>query len=251
MANTINQLTKIRLPTGAEVAFVDWSDKPLYSTVDLLNGFTDQQLDLFQYTPGDPVVKSSNITTPRTSTDLDTNVASPGSMASTEEMMVYAILPEYSEWDLTDATNANTRDFTFVNQPQINQRALSVLQNTLMLVLEVSQKWVVQASLGYFNTGFGPFGQSLFQNPAFTPAAPGQTALRTASTAGWPGRDAVRSLSIPAYIGGQEKYRLSLHNPAGAAIPVGLLSEEPKELDTSVMVSIRFYLDGLYKRPVA
>lgn len=249
MTATINQLTKLRMPNGQEVAFVDWSDKPLYSTCDLLNGFSDQQLDLFQYTSGDPVVKSGNISNARTSTDLDTNVSSPGSMASTEEMMVYAILPEYFEYTIT-GTDAATRAFGLVNQPQISQRALAMLQSNLMLVLEVSQKWVVQAGLGYFNTGFGIFGQ-IMQSSAFVPQAPGAAAMRSTGNAGWPSRDAVRSLAIPAYIGGQEKYRLSLHNPTGAQIPVGSLQIEPNSSVATTMVTARFYLDGLYKRPVA
>lgn len=253
---SINQVTTFRLPDGREVAFVDWSDKPLYSSADLLAGFSDQQIDLFQYTTGDGVVKTSNITTARQSTDLDTNMATPGSMASTEEMYVYAIRPEIFETKLAAPQgqagyDANTGTLAYVNQPQPDQRRLAVLQRFLMVVLEISQKWVVQAGFAYFNSGMGPFGGALQTQPGFVFAAPGALALRTAATQGWPSQDAVRSMAIPAYIGGQEKWRLSLMNPGGVSVPSGALALDAGTADPAIMHTIRMNLDGLYKRPVA
>ena len=40
----INQITKIRLPSGQEVALTDWSSRPIYSTADFLSGFTDEEV---------------------------------------------------------------------------------------------------------------------------------------------------------------------------------------------------------------
>jgi hypothetical protein len=48
----INQITTMRLPDGTEVAFVDWQDKPLFSSVDLLANFTDTEVDAFTYVGG-------------------------------------------------------------------------------------------------------------------------------------------------------------------------------------------------------
>lgn len=252
---SINQVTTLRLPDGREVAFVDWSDKPLFSTADLLAGFTDQQIDLFQYTVGDPVPKTSNIGVPRTSSDSDTNMATPGAMASTEEMFVYAIRPEIFERRLANAGgsgfDANTATDFFVNQPTPALKRLAILNFNLELVLEISQKWVVQAGLGYFNAGMGATGSGIGPVAAFTPTAPGAISLRTVATQGWPSQDAVRSLAIPAFIGGQEKWRVSLMNFGGFAVNSGQLEQEPVLQDANIIHHIRIYLDGLYKRPVA
>mgnify|MGYP000603175695 CR=1 FL=1 len=40
--SAVNQIATMRLPNGKEVAFVDWSDKPLFSSADLRSGFTDE-----------------------------------------------------------------------------------------------------------------------------------------------------------------------------------------------------------------
>lgn len=256
---SINQVTKLRLPDGTEVAFVDWSDKPLYSTADLLAGFQDQELALFQYTSGDPVASTSNITVPRNSTDRDTNMATPGSNASTEEMLVYALRPEVFEFRCLDAqgaasTNANNAEPFYVNQPQPSARRLAVLQSTLMIILEITQKWAIQAGFGYFNSGMGVNSYApVAPNAGFVFAAPAALAPRTAATQGLPGQGSVRSMVIPVHIGGQEKWRCHIDNFSGAAVQNGILDLEanPATLDAAILHQVRIYLDGLYKRPVA
>ena len=257
MNRSINQITTLRLPDGTEVAFVDWCDKPLYSTCDLLDGFSDQEIPLFTYTSGDPVSRSSNIATPRISSDRDTNMATPSSNASTEEMLVYAIKPEYNENILSTITDASTGLPVTVNQPQPSARRLAMLHEFLVLVLEVSQKWTVQAGLGYFNTGFGVNAYSPLQyNVAgFVFSAAEALSMRTAAGAGLPSQSSVRSLTVPVHIGGQEKWRLSLMNFDGATVLSGIesldaLANGAVVHEAGVMHSIRIYLDGLYKRPV-
>lgn len=259
---SINQITTVRLPDGTEVAFVDWTDKPLYSSADFLDGWTDQEVDYFQYTDGDPVPKTSNITTARNSTTRDTNLATPGSNASTEEMLVYAVRPEIFEYKLTTPQegagyDASLFHFADVNQPQPSRRRLSVFHEACLIILEVTQKWTIQAGFGYFNTGFGVNSYSALQTqPGFVFDAPGALSLRTAATQGLPAQSAVRSLTIPVHIGGQEKWRLHVDNFRGIAVPSGILEVEPTgqaedaATDPDVMHTVRIYLDGLYKRPV-
>ena len=64
-----SQITQVRLPDGRNVAIVDWTDKPLFSTIDLLSGYTDQEIECFTYQVSDNVSSSSNITTRRVATD--------------------------------------------------------------------------------------------------------------------------------------------------------------------------------------
>lgn len=258
---SINQITKIRLPDGTEVAFVDWTDKPLYSTADFLEGFTDQEIPYFQYTDGDPVASTSNIPTPRNSTTRDTNMATPGSNASTEEMLVYAVRPEIFEYVLTTPQEGASYDGStfhpfFVNQPMPSRRRLAILQSALVLILDVTQKWTVQAGFGYFNSGMGVASYAALQaNAAFAFAAPGAAGLRDAATQGFPAQTAVRSLTVPVHIGGQEKWRCVIANFSGAAVHNGILDIETDTVagtvDADVVHQIRVYLDGLYKRPVA
>lgn len=242
----INQITTVRLPDGTEVAFVDWSDTPLYSTADLLAGFTDAEIDLFQYVPGEPVPVTQNFTTGRTSTVRDTNVATPGSMASTEELLVYAIRPEVIEGTVAEGSAAEI-SFSLPNQPRPSGKRLAILQAFLTMRLEVSQKIQHRAPFGYYNTGFGSFSPSVYGGAVAVAGVPGLSA----ATQGFPGQEAVRSLVIPVHIGGQEKYRVVLENQQEAAVPSGLSEANPAADVTTIVHQVRVILDGLYKRPTA
>lgn len=241
----LNQITTMRLPDGSEVAFVDWQDKPLFSTVDLLSGFTDTDVEAFTYVPGDTVPSTQNGTTPRTSSELDTNLSTPGGMASTEEMLVYAIKPYFRESRTADNTPLAFQSASFQEggQPVPGTGRLAILQSLLTLRLIVSQKVEQGALLAYFNTGFGPF--------AGANAAGAAAGLLNRGSAGFPSQEAVRSLVIPIHIGGQEKYRVQLSNDGGNTIAFGLDEATPPVEDAQIVMSVSVFLDGLYKRPVS
>jgi len=191
MTRPINQVTTMRLPDGQNVAFVDWSDRPLYSTCDILHGATDERIPLFNYVSSDSVSGSQNLTVKRTATDRDTNISTPGAMASTEEMLVYAIKPEYT-WLATDSqvpSNATTAQPRFPFDPQPKSNQLAALFQLMLLELRVSQKTMHQAPLAYYNSGFGVFG-------SFWTGAGVATPTGAPSTAGLPSQEAVRSLAI-------------------------------------------------------
>jgi len=242
----LNQITTMRLPDGSEVAFVDWQDKNLFSTIDLLSGFTDADIDAFTYVPGDTVPSTSNGITPRTSSERDTNVSTPGSMASTEELLIYAIKPYYNEMRTLDGTPTvfNTASFQQGGQPIPAVGRLAVLFHAMVLRLIVSQKVEQEASLAYFNTGFGLVSGAMQDRVA-------ATSLNNRGSAGLPTQEAVRSYVIPVHIGGQEKYRLQLANDAGLTVDFGLSEATPPVADDQIVMLITFHLDGLYKRPVS
>lgn len=246
MAGPINQITTMRLPDGTEVAFVDWSDTPLYSTCELLASFTDTEIDLFQYVAGEPIPTTNNATVRRTSNDRDTNVVTPGGMASTEELLVYAIKPDFYEFTVEEG-DPTTATPSAPNQPAPTRKRLSVLHSALLVSLDVSQKFTHRAGLSYYNTGFGASATTIFNGAV---AFAGQAGL-TAANAGWPAQDAVRSLVVPIHIGGQEKYRLRLENVTGNPVLNGLTEADPGVSDDNILHRIVFHLDGLYKRPVA
>jgi len=241
----LNQITKMRLPGGAEVALVDWTHRQLYSTVDLLTGFTQQEIDLFTYVSGDPVPAfGPTAQTRRTATDRDTNVSTAGAMASTEEMLVYAIKPEVHLLEQTnEADDMTTLGIRSPGQPNPSLVALAVLNHDLILRLVISQKVYAEAGFGYFNAGFGPFGNGIAQTQLATGIGYGNP--------GEPSHAAAQTFAIPHHIGGQEKYRVSLVNPTGAAVNLGYDDREAPAIADDVVAQIRVYLDGLYKRPVS
>jgi hypothetical protein len=254
----LNTITQIVLPDGTEIGLADWTDRPLYSTADLASGFTDQEMDLFQYTAGQAVPAAAP--TPgfvlRSSTQQDTDLATAGEMATTEEMLVYAVKPEV-HCGLWDTENFNT--FRYVGPPSalgtspigmpgVPLTVFAVLMQALLIRLRVSEKDYVQAGFAYHNPGFGLFGVSnMVPQPAANPSM-------SIGNNGLPSQEAVRSFALPVHIGGQEKYRLTLVNDPGTPVEFGKLELSgpgPIVNDPEVMVRVRVYLDGLYKRPTA
>ena len=245
MATGLNTITKMRLPDGREVAFVDWSDKPLFSTCEILSGAQPQEINLFQYTVGDavPAFAPVGVTAQRSANESDTNLAAPGAMASTEEFLVYAIKPEVcarsvADPDAPDFANPVplATDAVF-GHPFIAPQSVKTLQCALLMQLEISQKIFASAGYGYFNAGFGVDGFAF----AGDPFGGGRNGMAT--------NEAVRQFAIPQHIGGQEKFRLFLSNPSGEAITLGWFGGAPA--NPQEYARIRVYLDGLYKRPVS
>lgn len=244
----LNTITQVKLANGKIVDMVDWSDQPLFSSIDLQTGFTTQEMSLFQYVTGDSVPGFAPVqVTTRTATDNETNIATPGAMASTEEMLVYAIKPEIYAYLLTESGDFGTRiyDASEVGAsmfPVPNAQAIAVLQQQLLLQLEISQKVFAQAGLGYFNTGFGVFGAGIVTSTPF-------------GNNGVPSQEAVRSFVIPHHIGSQEKYRVQLVNSSntnGGAVAFGyMFGGDAIVLNPLASITMRVTLDGLYKRPVA
>jgi hypothetical protein len=241
----VNQITKMRLPDGTEVAFVDWEDQSIYSSAYAQTGFTDSQILLFTYAAGETVSVSQNITTSFTATERETNVATAGQLNQTEEMLVYAIKPEISIYgeDVLGAIDAlNVTAQPGLPLPSMPQ--LRILDDSLVLRLWVSQKVMNEEKLGYYNTGFGAMGMG-----AMFPAATG--VQRTYGSRGLPSQDAVRSLAMPVYIGGGETYYVSLDNFAGAAVDFGVLEGDVPTFFDRLVAKIAIHLDGLHKRPVS
>jgi len=243
-------ITQFRLPNGEVMRLVDWVDKPLFSTVDLLTGFTDPTISAFTYNVGEPVPASNTAGVRRISTELDTNVDVGGAQSSTEELLIYAIKPEYFELS-NDPTNATTQvDMTtsqprLVGQPVPRANILSLLHMSLKLRLIISQKAYADAGLGWFNTGFGvmPHG---FVEPGTAGATP-----RSYATAGLPSQEAVRTFAVPHHIGGTEKFRVDLVNPPQDTITFDNETLEGPVAVTALVYRVRIYLDGMRKRPTA
>lgn len=245
----LNTITTMRLPDGREVALVDWTDRPLYSTVEILHGSTQQEMNLFQYTVGDnvPAFAPVAIAAQRTANEMDTNMATPGSMASTEEMLVYSIRPEIYALNVSDAQAPNfAAPAALANDGTPNPTAvmLAVMDLRMTMSLEISEKVYSNAGFGYYNWGAGVY------------AVTADAGDRAIGMPGLPSQEAVRTFAIPQHIGGQEKFRLFLthvDDGTGNGIELGHASGGNNDTadDTDRFARIRIYLDGLYKRPVS
>lgn len=246
----LNQIVKIRYADGREVALVDWTDTPLFSTIEVRHGATAEEMVFFQYTVGDPVPGYATPPIPlRTASERDTNLAVPGAMASTEEFLIWSIRPEVFALDLLDTTEPlhpasfddNGNPLGNLTLPTPSVKMLDVLALRCLLDLEISQKFYSKASFGYYNWGAGAFGWS---------ACPSGANL---GFKGLPSQEAVRRFGIPAHIGGQEKFRLSLKNPAGVPLELGNGSSscDDDEPNPNRYARIVAHFDGLYKRPTS
>jgi hypothetical protein len=239
----MDTIVNIRLPDGTELTLGDWVDKPVFSAVMFLTGFTDPVLEAFGYNVGEPVPATSNATVKITSTEADTNIAAAGGNVSTEELLIYAIKPEYFELQttgtVTDLTTAAPR---LPGQPVMRPTTLGKINLALMLRLRVSEKVYADAGSAYFNTGFGVFGMGQLLSQAAAGTA------RTYANAGWPAQDAVRSFAVPQHIGGTEKYTVQWLNWPGNTIN---FTDEGQAIITGLTVYARTYLDGMRKRPTA
>jgi hypothetical protein len=238
----INQITKVRLADGREVALTDWSSRPLYSTIDLLSGFTDQELRAFNYTESETVSQSGNFpaASGRTATLRDTNLSSASEMDSTEEFLVYAIKVEWHEFNHNSGGSGGFQNFEVdeAGNPIPSGPTMALLQNLLILELEVSEKAFPQAGLGWFTQGFGPVIEA-------TAAA----AARTYANNGAPSHDSADVMPIPVHLGGTEDFVVILHNTSDFGAVT--FRNDAAGTDADLIEQLRIYLCGLHKRPTA
>jgi hypothetical protein len=173
-------------------------------------------------------------------------------MASTEEFLIWSIRPEVFRLRLDAEASPPNGDFNDNGDPIGDDspaptptiKMLDVLALRCLLELEISQKFYSKASFGYYNWGAGAFGA--------------QSCLTQVSTAkqGLPSQEAVRRFGIPAHMGGQEKFKLTLKNPAGIGLEIGNLEgacelDKLDAADTFRYARIIAHFDGLYKRPTS
>lgn len=239
-----DSIAQWRMPDGSTIRLEDWVDKPVWSCADLESGFSDRQITLFTYTVGEEVASTANLTTRRTSTERDTNVQVGGSNASTEEILVFAIRVEHYFFALTTLHDATSYSVAGVpGAPIPILPVFSLLNETLTLRLMVSQKAYAEEGLGYFNTGFGPYGLgSVFPSDV--------EITRTYGNAGLPSDEAVRYYRMPHHIGGTEKYRVELKNYRGTTVNILSDSGDATGL-TSSLIRTYVHLEGARKRPTA
>lgn len=241
---SVNQITQIRLQDGRTISLTDWSSRRLYSTADILNGATDQELRLFSYTEGDSIVTTDNMpaSSRRIATLNDTNIQTANQLASTEEFLVYAVENEFYAYNHDENLEEGLPIFIgTAGQPGLNYTTLKALHASLLLELDISEKTFPISSIGRYAPGFGA---------VVTPALAGAMSALAIAENSVQSRDAVESLSIPLHIGGTEEYSVIIHNPTGQPISTYSNTGAIDAVDTRV-ITARVSLCGLHKRPTA
>jgi len=235
--HALNQITKVRLADGREVAIVDWTWRPLYSTIDTFSGWTNLEIRAFTYSAGDQISWSNGGTVRETATLVHTNISSASEMDALEEFLVYGMCVEV--YRCLQNTGASTIDFNGSGLPGPLPQVwhVAMLQAATILELEVSQKAYQQASTGWFAAGFGAYGTGVDDTNEFM-----------FGNNGHPSREAVDMYPVPVHIGGTEKYNVILHNPLGRAI--NYVSATNGAL-SNIVIRLRINLMGLHKRPSA
>jgi len=230
----MNQITRVRMADGREIAIVDWSWKPVYSTIATLSGWTDSELRAFTYSLGDPVASTANIPVRPVANLKHCNNSNAGEMDATEEMLVYALATEI--YENPDADLDGVPDY-----PVCRAQNLAYFNWKLILELDVSQKAYFQASVGWFPPGFGVNGVG-------TVSAAAAGANITLGNQGHPSREAIDMSPVPVHIGGTEKFAAILHNPDGDAI---IYRDDAGAEDPEMSIPFRINLVGLLKRSAA
>lgn len=227
----LNTITKVRLADGTEVGIVDWGYRDLYSVLDTLSGWSDQELRAFTYADGDEIAGSSNRTVKEIANLRHTNITSASVMDAMEEMLVFAIQTElyYMREDTEDAQIVADE----AGMPLPLAQHVAQLHERCILELEVAQKAYFQASLGKFPAGFGVSGFG------------GGNATAVYGGNGAPSFESVDMSPVPVHIGGIENYAVLLHNPDGGAITY---LDAAGEEDADGVIRLRFNLHGLHKR---
>lgn len=236
---------RLRNPDGSEIIFDGWTDRPLWSSCYLRTGMTDPEVKLFNYALGrDPVSVSRNInpTTAPIARHKHTNVEIAGQMHTTGQIRLYRMRAELFEGQTDAATPDNLGTLSFVPgvagspSPRPGHRRLAALHEGLTLILRVTGRDQHSAPLGYYSTGFGPYG--------------GQG---EAASNGLPSNEATKWITAGILIGGQQPYSVSLVNN-GSATSSSLNFNQvdpPATPPSNVVYFVRVYLDGLQAVPMS
>lgn len=221
-------IKEINLPTGEKIVIDEWLHWATFSTMEF--GAT-VRLDLrcFTYLVGQDVAQQG--VTRRTATTTDTNQIIKGQTNYDEALLVYAIT--YEPFALTDA-EAGSPAVLLAAEPAMFSTDLRKLQRQTLVEFNVGakiRKPQISCPLSFVGQSVGA--------PAFSPgdaAAFNGGATLSYGTAGLPTGLNQRLQKLPIYVESSRTMFLKLKSPTALT------------LESSAR--IRWYLDGLRRRPV-
>ena len=232
-------IKKVTLPDGTNVVIDEWLHYPLFSTIEIgSNGISGDAANLraFSYVQGQRVPATTNVPVPNRLADArDTNMVKRGGMNYDEAFILYAIT--YETFALSDVALAEEENYTAITaiRPIFTAENLRRLQRDLMVELIVG----AQQKKPQFRAPFSFLGQSVGAESWSTPLFTGNFVVNLSTgTAGTLDSRNQRRLELPIYIESQQVAFLRVFSPVGSI----------EGMDQSVR--LRFYWDGLKRRPV-
>jgi hypothetical protein len=222
-------IRSIQLPDGTSIEIDEWLHWPTFSVIEF-NAGAKVNLRAFTYVQGNPV--SSQGLAIRTATEADTNQVVKQQTNYDESILVYDIT--YEPFALSDASFESEQVTTVLAPaPLILSTNLHRLQRDLMVELYVGAK----QTKPQFRAPFSFVGQSIgapMWGPGGSPAAGFNISY---GTGGYPTPENARRLELPVYIESAMTFYLKVYSNAAIS-------------DLTQDISLRFYLDGLKRRPV-
>jgi len=223
-------IKSVKLPNGQVINIGEWLHWPLYSTFEWDNAVA---LDLraFTYTVGQRV-PSSGIAA-RNATISDTNQVNKARINHDESMIIFAL--SWEPWSLGDVSDGGSPPAVAAEFPMMHSADVKRLQHEVIVELLVGagiSKPQFRAPLSWINQSVG--------SPAW--ASGDAVAANVEISYGMGGRispAAQRRFTLPIYIEPDRAMQLRAFTPRGAVTSLG------------ADVRIRWYLDGMKKRPVA
>lgn len=230
----MSSLNKVMLADGRSVSIAEWYHQPVYSTLEF-DSAASVNLYCFNYTPGQNVSQSGLAA--RTATEQDTNVTKRKAMNQDEALIVMAITYEGFALDTENDNSGNV----VAPQPMLSGTDLRRLQyeGVFELYVGLTKKPQYGIPLAWLSQSIGT---KAFASPV------GTTTVRIDyGTAGDLSAENQELLVLPIYIGGFGQharpgnsmfFQGRFYNAKGGAF-TGLRQD----------VRLRFWLDGLKKRP--
>jgi|AACY02.7.fsa_nt_gi hypothetical protein len=223
-------MDQVRLPNGEVVTFDEWLHWPLFSTIEFAST-AGVRLRAFTYVVGANVPRQGLAA--RSATPADTNLQAAGRANWDELFRLFSMT--YEVFALTDSSiTSASPDILVAQAPALSALNLRRLQRDLVAELQVGadvEKPQVKAPFSYYHQGPGPVaytsGDTIATGVAFSGGTGGDVS--------WA---AQRKFAFPIGIGSDRVISLLTYSDTG---PVADLDQN---------VRLRWYLDGIRRRPL-
>lgn len=228
-------IKKVHLPDGSEVIIDEWLHWPQFSVIEF-GAAVALNLRAFTYVQGQNVPQQGVIPGgARTATESDTNQVSRTRMNHDEAYLAYSLT--YEHFALSDATipDQSPAGILVAPAPVLSADNLRRLQRDVVVEL------IIGAGIlkPQFRAPFAWIGQSA-GSPAWTSGdAPAAAVAFSYGTAGEMTAKNQRRWNLPIFIQSDRVMFLQVRSEQGAIT------------DLDQAVRLRWYLDGLKRRPVA
>lgn len=227
-------INQIRLPNGEQVTIDEWLHWPLYSTIEFAAGIS-VNLRAFTYVQGQRVPQQGAVTGgSRTAGPNDTNQVARTRMNHDEAFLAYSLT--YESFALSDAyADAPANLVLSSPAPVLSAQNLRRLQRDIVVSFTIGagiDKPQFRAPLSWVDQGVGA--------PAYGSGdQPSAGVAFNYGTAGCVTPKSQRQWKLPIYVASDRIMHLNLKSAYGAIT------------DLNQDVSMRWYIDGLKRRPVA